>query len=695
VRAPDDNPDRRLDAAINQWISAERGRFILFLPVFMASGIAIYFGRTTEPTATLALAPLAGALLILAAVWHWPLPRAAALCLAFATAGFANAWWQTSRAPAWADLPTGGTVVSGTISAVELLPKGRRVTLLQPSLDGAAPLDRTLRIRLRATDLLPLSAGDAVTLKALVRPPPPPDVPGGWDTQRDAFFAGLAGYGFATGPSALIAAAPPAWWQGLRERIAARILAVLPGARGAIASTLLTGLGTSIPAADRAAFQDSGLAHLLAVAGLHIGIVMALVFGLVRLALSLCEYAALHWPVRRIASLAALAAGGLYLALTGAHLPILRSFAMASLFTLGILTGRRAVSLRSLAFAALLVLLWSPFDLMSVSFQMSFAAVLALIACADAASPWLARLRTGRWWSTPALYLAGLILTSLVAGTASLPFAAYHFGRATLTYVPANLLAVPLTAFWVLPCGLAALLLMPFGLERLALLPMGTGIDGLLAIAHTVAAWPGAARDVPQIPPQALALVAAGMAWLGLWRTRLRLAGLAPLTAGLLLPLFTTTPDIIISPHADVIAARLGDTILIEHARRATAFETDAPARLWGFDHAQDFPRSGLAAEGAAACDPNACRLHIRTADAILLRSAGTLPCGGTLLISAETLGTCDGTPLADRALVRRAGAAAIRLTRTGPIVTTDQDQRGRRPWVIQEPTLLPPAPTE
>ncbi len=695
MRAPDGEPRRRVALIIDQWITAESGRFILFLPVFMASGILGYFARTDEPSAPAALIPLGTALLTLAASWRWPLARAAALGLAFATAGFANAWWQTGRAPPWDDLPAGGTIIAGTVSLADVLPKGRRITLQNPSLDGAAPLARSLRIRLRANDTLPLSPGDLVTLKALVRPPAPPDVPGGWDTQRDAFFAGIGGYGFAIGPSRLIAAAKRGWWQGVRERVAARILAALPGAEGAIAATLLTGLGTAIPADDRAAFQDSGLAHLLAVAGLHIGIVMALVFGLVRLSLSLSEYAALHWRIRHIASLAALAAGGLYLGLTGAHLPILRSFAMASVFTLGILTGRRAISLRSLAFAALLVLLWSPFDLMSVSFQMSFAAVLALIACAEAASPWLARLRTGRWWSMPALYLAGLILTSLVAGTASLPFAAYHFGRATLAYVPANILAVPLTAFWVLPCGLAALCLMPFGLERLALHPMGIGIDGLLAIAHTIAAWPGATRDIPQIPPAALALAAAGMAWLGLWRTRLRALGLAPLAAGLLLPLLATQPDIVIGPHADVIAARLGGTVLLEHAKRATDFEIEAPSRLWGALHAEDFPLAGEAAAGAATCDPDACRLHIRTQDAILLRNAGAPPCGPTLLMSAETLRPCEGTHVADRALVRRTGAVAIRLTGTGARFTTDQDARGRRPWVIEEPTLLPPALTE
>jgi competence protein ComEC len=414
-----------------------------------------------------------------------------------------------------------------------------------------------------------------------------------------------------------------------------------------------------------------------------------------RIVLSALEYPALHWPTRRIAALAALAAGGLYLALTGGHLPILRSFAMASLFTLGILTNRRAISLRSLAFAAVLLLAWSPAELVGVGFQMSFAAVLALIATAEVLRPWMARLRAGGWLRVPAAYAAGLVVTSLVAGTASLPFAAYHFGRATLYYVPANILAVPLTAFWVLPWGMAALVLMPFGVERLALAPMGAGVGGLLDIAHTVAGWPGAARDVGQISPAALALVAGGMVWLGLWRTRLRLMGAVPLVAGLLLPLFAEPPDIVVGPQADVIAARVGDAIFLEHARRATSFEIEAPAHVWGIAHAQDFPASGAAAAGAAVCDDAACRLTIRGLPAILLRNATDLPCG-PLLISAQALrGACPGAPLADRALVRRSGAVAIRLTASGPVFVTDRDIRGLRPWVIAPVPLLPPAPAE
>ena len=335
------------------------------------------------------------------------------------------------------------------------------------------PRPRTLRLRLRPDDASVVGPGDVVRIRALLRAPPPPDLPSGRDPQRDAFFSGLAGSGRALSPAAILSHGTQGGAQGgvligmrgLRERIADRIRLVLPGPRGAIAATLLTGLSSAIPQVDRDAFAASGLAHLLAVAGLHLGIVMGLALSLVRTVLAAWEWGALRLPCRQIAALAALAAGGFYMLLTGLHLPGLRSLAMAAVAMLGLVIGRRAVSLRALAFAAGLILLLTPAVLLDVAFQMSFAAVLALLAGYEAARPLMRRLQTPRLRDRMALHLFQLFFTSLVAGAASLPYAAFHFGRVQFYFVLANLLAVPLTAFWVMPQGLLSLLLMPFGLR--------------------------------------------------------------------------------------------------------------------------------------------------------------------------------------------------------------------------------------
>ena len=233
-------------------------------------------------------------------------------------------------------------------------------------------------------------------VRSLLRPPSPPAYPGAWDLQRDAYFSGLGASGYALNPLVVLESAPPtgamAWLQAVRDGIAQRVITGLPGPPGAVATTLLTGTTLAIPQADREAFRDSGLAHLLAVAGLHIGIVMGLVFGATRLGLAAIEHTALHWPAKAIAGMTALVAGAGYLMLTGAHVPIIRSFAMACLVTLGIAVGRRALSLRGLALAAAALIVIAPNEVVGVSFQMSFAAVLALISGYEALRPVLARL---------------------------------------------------------------------------------------------------------------------------------------------------------------------------------------------------------------------------------------------------------------------------------------------------------------
>jgi len=674
----------RLRVAISTWLAAERGRCVLFLPIFMAGGVAAYFARPTEPPLWPALATAIAALSAAAAARRQPLARAVLLCAGFAAAGFASAGLATWRAAPWPQLPRTAVQITGRVAQLEQLPEGRRVTIALPALDGAPPLARQVRVRLRATDATPLAPGDTLRVRALLRPPAPPSYPGGWDMQRDAFFHGMAAYGFALGPAERLRPAQTGAWQALRETIAARTMAALPGAPGAIAATLLTGLGAAIPPTDRAAFQASGLAHLLAVAGLHIGIVMGLVFAAVRAALAASQRAALHWPIKRIAAIAALAAGLLYLALTGAHIPILRSFAMACLVTLGVLTGRRAISVRALALAAVALMLFAPAEVMGVSFQMSFSAVLALVAGWESLAPRFALLGAGTWWRKPALYIGGLALTSALAGTASLPFAAYHFGNAALFYIPANVIAVPVTALWVMPWGLAALALMPLHLEPLALAPMGWGVQALITIAHTVAAWPDATAPVPRMPPAGLLSVALGLACLCLWRTRLRLAGLPLLAAGLAAPWLVPAPDMVIAPDARVIAARVGGTVFASVASGASSFEQQDPQRIWGVRAATPFPIDGTASGGAVVCAAGACRLRFGAFTAVLLTDPAAACAGAALAVSAAPLrGRCAPAPAVVRFSVLQDGATTVYFGPAGPTLLTDHDVRGTRPWVI------------
>ncbi len=646
----------------------------------MGIGVLAYFALRHEPPFW------AGPLILalgLALSLRLRLPGVAILLLGL---GFACGSWATWRAAPLLALPRTATIVSGEVRGVEPQGNGRRLTLVAPRLDGGPALPRALHVRLRATDVTPVATGQMVSVRALLRPPAAPAYPGAWDLQRDDFFSGLGGGGFALGkvtPGLAVATSGIAgWWQGVRDAVAAQAMAALPPAQGGIAATLLAGESASIPAELRSAFRDAGLAHLLAIAGLHIGIVMALVFGASRWLLVRSEHAALHWPVREMAALAALAAGGLYLALTGGHLPILRSFAMACLATAGLLAGRRALSRQGWALAAAgLLALW-PNAINGPAYQMSFAAVLALVAGYEALRPWLARLRgDGRPWHRARHHLAALALTSLLAGTAAAPFAAYHFGRVQLYFVVSNLLAVPITAAWVMPLGLASLLLMPLHLAALALVPMGWGIAVMAAIARHVAAWPAASLPVPPPPGWGLALTACGLLWLCLGRGRARLGGLVLLLAGTLSPIITRPPDLLVSSDARLIAYRQPDGLLVQQSSGGDAFTLDAWRQLWAVGATRPFPDAGDDGVAGLACAPGGCRigrvLVVRNVDA-------AASCDGVrLVVAAEPArDLCPDAARVDRFSVWRDGATAIWLTRDGARTLSERAERGDRPWV-------------
>ncbi len=680
----------RTPGVLARWMEAERGRFALWLPVAMALGAAYYFSLGAEPS-RLAGAGV-GCLAVLAVALARSLwLRTLAMLVVAAAIGMGSAQFATWRAPPLLDLPNRALEITGQLRAVEQLPAGRRVTIEAARIDAGDPLPRLLRIRLRAGDETPMATGDRIALRAMVSRPAPPAVPGGWDFQRDAFYAGFGGYGFALRPVQSVspgaAAGIAASVQALRETIIARVSAALPAERAAIAATLLTGGTASIPEADRAAFRDSGLAHLLAIAGLHIGVVMLWAFGLSRMGMALSERAALHWPLKQIAAVAALAAGLFYMVLTSAHVPIMRSFAMAALVTLGVIVGRRAMSLRGLGLAMAVLVLIAPHEVMGVSFQMSFSAVLALISGYEALRPALARLHgDGALHRRILGHVVALALTSALAGTASAPYGAYHFGHAQLYYIAANVVAVPLTALWVMPAGMLALLLMPLHAEAPVLWVMGWGIDLILLVGRQVAAWPAAVIAVPHMAPWGLLLLSLGLAWLGIWRTRLRLLGLLAILAGALSPLSAPPPDVVVSADARMIGLRTGEAIFITPAKGGSGLVRDTWRQLWGTDAAAQPLPPATSPGGTITCTDADCaaRMHERTVR--IVRSGAS--CEGDLVVSLEPLRfkCARPPPYIDRFSVWRGGASAAWVTESGVTVLTDRELRGERPWMPLRP---------
>ncbi len=377
---------------------------------------------------------------------------------------------------------------------------------------------------------LPLP-GATVMLTGYLGPPARPAEPGGFDFRRYAWFAGIGAVGYSRTPLMVWEPAPPAAGLArLRTALARAIREAVPGPPGAFAAAVATGDRAAIGQATLEDLRAANTAHLLAISGLHMGLLTGLVFGALRFLIAAAGPLALRVDGKKMAAAGALAAAGSYLALSGGNVATQRAFVMVAVMLVAVLLDRRALTLRSVALAATIILVLRPESLTGAGFQMSFAATVALVAGFAALRDrgWLGRLP--KWARAP----AGLVLSSFIAGMATMPVAAAGFHRIAEYGLVANLLSVPAMGLVVMPAVIAAAVLAPFGLAAPALWLMGAGARWILGVSHWVAGLDGAVRMVMAPPGAVLPLMALGALWLVLWPGRTRWLGMAPVVAALL-----------------------------------------------------------------------------------------------------------------------------------------------------------------
>ena len=677
-------------------LADERARWPLWLPVAFALGVGTYFALGFEP------APWSGALGLLGSlVALWCLRKRGAvllLCfaLASATAGFTAAQLRSALVSApILEKSLKGRSVEGEVVQLEPRAKGRRVVLRSLVISGLAPEETPARVRIslageHGADLRP---GDRIALRAELRPPPGPVAPDAFDFGRRAYFQSLGGFGFAFGGPKLLARGGQndwtLWLADLRQAIAERIRARLPGESGAVAVALMIGQRGGISEAVLEDMRGAGLAHLLAISGLHMGLIAGWLFLFLRGLLALVPRFALYYPIKKWAAAVAVIGAFAYLGIAGAPIPTIRAFIMVATVLAAVMLDRRALSLRLVAWAAAIILAVLPESLVSVSFQLSFAAVVALIATYESLAlrgrSWTAE---RNWPTRTAVYVGSVALTSLIASLATAPFAAYHFNRIALYGILANLLAVPLTAFWIMPWALIAFLLMPFGLEGLALAPMGWGIDLLLFIAAKVAAWPGAFLPVKAMPLAALLAFALGGLWLCIWQRPWRYGGIAAFAVAVLLAGLAKPPDLWVSDDGRLFGIRGDDARLYLSSRRIGRFEAEIWQRRAGLSAQASFPKEGAVLEGALRCDPLGClygKAGQRVAFLVDPRGLWEDCAEATVLISSEPVrrASCpEPAVLIDRFDLWRNGAYSLRLEAGEVAVKSVREERGERPWV-------------
>jgi competence protein ComEC len=397
---------------------------------------------------------------------------------------------------------------------------------------------------------------------------------------------------------------------------------------------------------------------------------------------------ALHYPIKKWGAVAALLGTLFYMLLAGAPVPTVRAYIMTSMFLLAVILDRTAISMPPVAWAAVVVLLVSPEELIGPSFQMSFAAVVALVAAYEATQTARLHWRAEAGWGRRAgLYVAGLILTSLIATLATAPYSIYHFNRLATYGVVANMIAVPLTALWVMPWAVLATLLMPFGAEQLALVPMGWGIDGIIAVAEQTRQLPGAAVVVPTLPIAGLTLITLGGLWLCLWQRPWRLAGVAVIAVGAATAAITRPPDLLIADDGRLFAvADPAGRLLL--STDSDEFVADTWLRRSGMSATGTLPAEGYGADGRLACDSLGCiyTAHGRRVAVVQQPVALLEDCRlADVVVSLEPVRVpCRSATVVDRFDLWRNGAHAIWIDGDGGIeVRSVQEMRGQRPWVI------------
>jgi competence protein ComEC len=676
------------------------GRGFLWVPVFCAAGVAVYFALPREPMLW-ALAGL-GLVCVLAAWRARERPVAfPALALAAALCTGATAAKLEVTLVAAPTLDRARTAeVTGFIERVERRTGGRaRLTIRPVSIERVPAARLPRRITVTAAGAAGLLPGDGVALTARLEPPRGPDMPGGWNPARSAYLDGIGATGFAYGrprPADLGAApwtlAPARLVAGVRRAIAERLRAALPGARGEVAAALLVGDRGGIPESLEEAMRVSGLAHVLSISGLHMVLVAGTVFWVVRALLAAIPALALTRPIKAWAAVVALVAASFYLVISGAEVATQRAYVTMAVALVAVLVDRPAISLRTVAVAALVVMVLEPSAVLGAGFQMSFAAVIALVAAYewwgsrardDVAAP---RRGTALWLGRAALLaIVGLAATSLIAGLATAPIAAYHFHRGAPLGLLANLAAMPAVSTLVMPFGVLALVLLPFGLEQLALWPMGAGLGWMFAVAQTTTAWTGDSAMIGQVPLAAVLLLVSALLWAAIALAPWRRWAVMPLLAGLALATMGARPDLLISGDGRAVAARGSDGRLAVVAGDRSAYAV----RAWLAADAD--PRDAKAAAASSTlCDDLGCVLPLGGGDflvAVVTRPVALVEdCRRATVVVAPVPRPpgCLGPQLyVDRSTLARTGALAVTLdagASGGLGDPVEAGQRGR-PW--------------
>ena len=512
--------------AILDALEAARGQLFVWVPVFIAIGISLWFALPFEPALPLYLA-VAG-LGICAALVPLGALRPLAMAVACVALGFGAAGLRAHQVAApMLDFRYYGPVQGRIVEIDRSQSDALRLTLDRVVLSDVAPARTPLRVRISLHDQeFSATPGQVILLTGFLSAPDGPAEPGGFDFRRMAFFRQLGAVGYSRAP-VLLWSEPEDGTQlidRLRSFLAAKMMAAVPSEAGAFATGAMTGDRSGIGLSTVQALRDSNLAHLLAISGMNMAFLTGFVFMLLRYGVALLPTLALRVNSKKLAAGVALGVAFFYLLLSGANVATERAFLMVCVMLGAILLDRRALTMRSVALSAVILLLREPEALGEPGFQLSFAATIVLIAGFAALDRAILREKLPRWL----VPVFTMVLTSVLAGAATAPFAAATFNRFTDYGLLANVLTAPSMSV-LMAAGAMAALLAPLGVAGPALWVMELAARWILFVAHWVAGLQGAVTPIIQPQDWVMPVIALAGIWLLVWRGIWRWLAVLPL----------------------------------------------------------------------------------------------------------------------------------------------------------------------
>jgi competence protein ComEC len=700
---------------MQQWALLEQDmrRPFLFVPVAMMAGVLLYVKADQEPHW---LAPFA---LLLVAAWLAWLNRdqrrgvmAGLVLVCAVAAGFLAACLQTLRVSAPVLQAPWMGYGSGLIEQIDWGQDGAgednaHVILRVYKLGALDAHQRPLKLKLSLKGRPVIQAGDVIYAPMRVQPLPGPSYAGGYDFRSDYFFKQVGGVGSIVGPIKQGYGRPPnAWqkiWAGLdryRCLVTERIVRVIGGQNGAVAAALITGKRGYINDHSNDVLRSAGIYHVVSISGLHMAIAAGFAFTCARLLFLMVPGLSLRHDTRRWAAWSGMAGAVVYDIFAGSDIATERSMLMTLVLFGAIAFGRRLLSMRNCALAAILLVMVEPNGVLNPGFQMSFAAVAGLIALYERKpvhrhpaiqgmhGPQALTDQQGKAASVPFYKhpkLKGIfhevVLTTLVAEAATAPFGLYHFHMIQSYGLVGNAITLPFVSFIVMPAAGIGLLAMPFGLDAPVWTLMGMGIEAMMRCCEWIAAWPVATRYMAGFSVVALLWMVLGFTILCLLISPLRFAAVPFLCVGIILASQTDRPEFYVSRDGRSVAVRMQDGRLKFAGLGLNHFTLSQIARQDGDDRLSSDP-SLLAAE---ACEKKDCRLTSASGLKIaLVWNEALLPqaClqADVVVTRLHTQQTCQAI-LIDALFLQQRGAVQGVIRSGQLVVVTDHTPLRDRPW--------------